>query len=540
MTKISHTRGAFAFDLHYLCAEFLTNCCMKKLVLTCAALACMALSPVIAQDAATKKIIEIGQTDNQVMHQLDILTNRFGGRLIGSDAYENAAEWMLREFKRWGIEAHLEEAGEVPVGFNRGPWFGRMLGENGMTLHFATPSYTSGTKGVQKGHVVMEPRSDEEFKRIKTTLKGAWVLISGKNTGWPIDRSAAGDSIRAEIKKENAEIAKKNQDLRRRNYMNGEKNEMLPYKEFPGLYYKEMVEAGALGFIQSSAVPIRALYDRKMMNDPKTNFDNLPEVPDIKLDEHQFDIIKQMVAERRTFELEFDIRNHFKLGPIKYHNVVATIKGSKYPDECVIVSGHLDAYDVATGGIDCGTGIGPMMEAARMIAMSGAKPKRSIIFIGFAGEEFGLLGAQAWVKAHKDKLPKIANMFNRDGGPEPPVGISVPQAMYDDFVKITAPIKQIRPDYPFEVKVAEPREKPTKMGGTDASVFAMEGVPTIGFTTEDFKGYNFEYQEIWHTERDLYTKNVPEYQEHTATATAIIALGVANLEKQLSREGLYK
>ena len=65
-------------------------------------------------------------------------------------------------------------------------------------------------------------------------------------------------------------------------------------------------------------------------------------------------------------------------------------------------------------------------------------------------------------------------------------------------------------------------------------------MPTIGFTTEDFKGYNFEYQEIWHTERDLYTKNVPEYQEQTATATAIIALGVANLEKQLSREGLYK
>ena len=540
MKKHASKLNDFAFDLHYLCAEFLTICCMKKLVLTCAALACMALAPVTAQDAATKKIIEIGQTDNQVMHQLDILTNRFGGRLIGSDAYENAAEWMLREFKRWGIEAHLEEAGEVPVGFNRGPWFGRMLGENGMTLHFATPSYTSGTKGVQKGHVVMEPRSDEEFKRIKTTLKGAWVLISGKNTGWPIDRSAAGDSIREEIKKENAEIAKKNMEMRRRNYMNGEKNEMLPYKEFPGLYYKEMVEAGALGFIQSSAVPIRALYDRKMMNDPKTNFDNLPEVPDIKLDEHQFDIIKQMVAERRTFELEFDIRNHFKLGPIKYHNVVATIKGSKYPDECVIVSGHLDAYDVATGGIDCGTGIGPMMEAARMIAMSGAKPKRSIIFIGFAGEEFGLLGAQAWVKAHKDKLPKIANMFNRDGGPEPPVGISVPQAMYDDFVKITAPIKLIRPDYPFEVKVAEPRQKPTKMGGTDASVFAMEGVPTIGFTTEDFKGYNFEYQEIWHTERDLYTKNVPEYQEQTATATAIIALGVANLEKQLSREGLYK
>ncbi len=514
---------------------------MKTLLLVCcAALTSMSLTPVVAQDAAVKKIIEMGKTDNQVMHQLDILTNRFGGRPIGSDAYDNAAEWMLREFKSWGIEAHLEEAGELPVGFNRGPWFGRMLSDNGMVLHFATPSYTSGTKGVQKGHVLIEPRTDEEFNRIKTALKGAWILISGTNAGWPIDRSAAGDSIRGEIKKENAEITKKNRELRRRNYEKGEKNEMIPYKEFPGLYYKEMAEAGALGFIQSSTVPIRVLYDRKMLDDPKCNFDNLPELPDIKLDEHQFAIIKQMVKERRTFELEFDIRNHFKLGPVKYHNVVATIKGSKYPDEYVIVSGHLDAYDVATGGIDCGTGIGPMMEAARMIAKSGAKPKRSIVFIAFAGEEFGMVGAQAWVKAHKDKLPKIANLFNRDGGPEPPVGIAVPKAMYDDFVKVTAPIKQIRADYPFEVTIDEPAKKPTSPGGTDASVFAMEGVPTIEFTTDDFKGYNFSYGEIWHTERDLYNKNIPEYQEHTAIVTAITALGVANLDKQLSREGVYK
>ena len=513
----------------------------KKILFACAALACATLLPVpaSAQDAAIRKIIEMGQNDNQVMHQLDILTNRFGGRPIGSDAYENAAEWMKREFERWGLEVHMEEAGTLPVGFNRGPWFGRMLSDNGMILHFATPSYTSGTKGLQRGHVVMEPRNDEEFKKIKGLLKGAWVLVSGTNTGWPIG-TLLGDSARAEIKKRNNETLAKNNEARRRAWTTGEKYEPLPYEESPGLYYKEMCEAVALGFIQSSAVPIRALYDRKMMNDPATTFDNLPELPDIKLDEHQFAIIKRMVEERRVFELEFDIRNHFKLGPIKYHNVIASIKGTKYPDEYVIVSGHLDSYDVATGGIDCGTGIGPMMEAARMIALSGAKPKRTILFIAFAGEEFGLLGAQAWVKAHPERLPKIANMFNRDGGPTPPVGIAVPEAMYDDFVKICEPIKRIRPDYPFEVTVAEPRPKPTKMGGTDASVFAIQGVPTIGFTTEDFKGYNFEYGEIWHTERDLYTKNIPEYQEQTATVTAIVALGVANLDKQLSREGLYK
>ena len=80
---------------------------MRKILLVCAALACMTVSPVPAQDAAVKKIIEMGQNDNQVMHQLDILTNRFGGRLIGSDAYENAAEWMDKECTASAIIAAL-------------------------------------------------------------------------------------------------------------------------------------------------------------------------------------------------------------------------------------------------------------------------------------------------------------------------------------------------------------------------------------------------------------------------------------------------
>lgn len=514
---------------------------MKNLCAVTLLAASLYTGNVYAQPAAVKKIIEIGTTDNRVMHQLDVLTNRFGGRPIGSDAYDNAAEWMLREFRSWVIEAHLEEAGELPVGFNRGPWFGRLIGgDQPMNLHFVTPSYTSGTKGLQRGHVLIEPATEAELKRMKHQLKGAWVLISGKNAGWPIDHSAKADSLRSVVKAENLKIAQKNDSLMEENWAKGTHHQMLPLRRMPGLFYKEMCEAGVLGFIQSVSVPLRALYDRSLVNDKNTTFDNLPEVCDIKLDEHQYAVIEQMAKERREFWLEFDIRNHFKLGPVKYHNVVASIKGTKYPDEYVIISGHLDAFDVATGGIDCGTGIGPMMEAARLIALSGAQPKRTILFVAFAGEEFGLLGAKAYAHQHRKELGKIANLFNRDGGPTPPVGISVPQAMYDDFVEICKPVKNINPDFPFEVKVAKPRKRPTSTGGTDASVFAVEGVPTYGFITDDIKGYNFSYGEIWHTERDLYTKNIPEYQEHTAVVTAVVALGVANLDKQLSREGMYK
>ncbi len=152
------------------------------------------------QGKVVDRIIELGQTDNRTMQHLDVISNRFGGRLIGSDAYENAALWCASEFKKWGMEVIIDEAGTVPVGFNRGPWFGRMLSDNGMVLHFATPSFTSGTKGVQRGHVLIEPKSKEEFERMKGALKGAWVLIGGKSTGWPIDYSLKADSAREVIK----------------------------------------------------------------------------------------------------------------------------------------------------------------------------------------------------------------------------------------------------------------------------------------------------------------------------------------------------
>lgn len=514
---------------------------MKHALLIYAAMACMAASSVSGQEAAVNKIIEIGQTDNQVMDHLDILTNRIGGRVIGSDAYDNAVDWVASKFTEWGLEVELQEAGTLPVGFNRGPWFGKLLGENGMELHFVTPSYTSGTKGVQRGHVLMEPRTQEEFDRMKGQLKGAWVLVNGNNVGWPVDRSAKGDSIRAALIAENKTIALKNDEIETANWTNNTNTPFLPLKEdVPALFYKEMCKAGVLGFIQSAQVPLRALYDKSVMHDPGFTFDNLPTVCDIKLDENQYAIIKKMAKERRTFFLEFDIRNHFRMGPVKYHNVIGKIKGSKYPDECVMASGHLDAFDIATGGVDCGSGVTPVMEAARMVMKAGGKPKRTMLFCAFAGEEFGLLGATAYVKTNAQKLGKISNLFNRDGGPTPPIGIRVPQAMYDDFVKVCAPIPRINPEYPFEVKVVPARTKPTSPGGTDASVFAVEGVPTIGFVEKDIKGYNFSYGEIWHTERDTYNKSIPEYQEQAATVIAIVTLGIANLDHQLSREGLYK
>ena len=487
-----------------------------------------------------EQIIEIGKNDNQTMNHLDILCNRFGGRLIGSAAYDNAAEWAASKFEEWGMEVELDEAGELPVGFNRGPWFGRMLGEKGMHLHFATPSYTSGTKGVQRGHVLLEPKSQSEFDRMKGRLKGAWILISGKNNGYPIDWSKKGDHKRDSIIALNDEISKKNREIRRFNWTRADTvpaKKLIPLHEEPALFYNQMKEAGILGTIQSSAVPIVATYDRK--NIDHINFKTLPTVPDIKLDEHQYKSIEQMAKERRTFELEFDIRNWFKMGPVKYHNVIGIIPGTKYPDEYVIVGGHLDSYDVATGSIDDGSGVTPAIEAARLIMKAGGKPKRTILVCLWAGEEFGLLGSRSWIKRNKEKLEKISNMINRDGGPTVPTGMYVSEAMWDDMEKICKPINDINPDFPFTLEKRKPRKQPKRAWGTDSGPFAVEGIPTMGFRREDPKGTNFSYREIWHTERDLYNKSIPEYRNHASIVTAIVVYGIANLDHLLSREGYY-
>ncbi len=491
-------------------------------------------------DPIVEKIIETGQTDNRTMDHLDVLCNRIGGRPIGSDAYENAAQWAAASFRKWGMEVEMDEVGELPVGFNRGPWFGRLLGEDGMHLHFATPSYSSGTKGVQRGHVLIEPKTQEEFDRMKGKLKGAWVLIGGENNGFPIDISEAADHRRDSLIQVNTEIIKKNNEIRRENRRKedpGDEKELIPLVEEPALFYRQMKDAGILGIIQSSAVPIRVMYDRKNVMD--MSFDNLPTVPDIKLDEHQYSIIEQMAKERRFFLLEFDIRNHFKMGPVKYHNVIGIIPGTDYPDEYVIMGAHLDSYDVATGGVDDGSGVAPTMEAARMIMEAGGKPKRTILVCLWAGEEFGLLGSESWIKRNKDKLDNISNMFNRDGGPTVPMSMSVSRAMWDDMEMICEPISNIHPDFPFTLEERESRERPKRAWGTDSGPFAVEGVPTLGFHNEDPKGYNFSYREIWHTERDLYNKSIAEYEEHAATATAIVVYGVAMLDHLLSREGYY-
>jgi hypothetical protein len=475
-------------------------------------------------DPVVKKIIELGKNDNQVMVWNDYASNRFGSRETGSNAYTDATAWAVWQFKQWGLEAELDEAGEAPVGFNRGPWFGKMVKPAEKALFFGTPSYTAGTKGVERGPVVIlktDPFSipgrnatpeNVEKKRAaveaamaevngnKSAFKGAWVLIPGENTGF------ARDGRRGTPEYADAKLIPPLTNL--------------------------LVEAGALGTIQlSKTEPFR------IMDGYVESWDKLPVLPDIKLAENQYNEIKGFVEKGERVELEFDIRNWFKMGPVKYHSVVATLRGTTFPDECIVIGGHFDCFSGGTGGIDDGSGFAPGMEAIRLIKAAGGQPKRSIIVMLFAAEELGLVGSQAWLKKHPEMQPKIMMMINRDGSPSAITGASVPETWYADFQKITAPLTNVNAKWPFKLERGLPRAHATTPAGTDSSSFEMVSVPTLSFRTQS----DYVYNHAWHTLYDTYSELVPytEQQQHSALVTAVVAYGAANLDKPLTRGGVY-
>jgi len=507
-------------------AVALARPCLSGLVAGLLALAATALpAPVSAQDdPVVRKIIELGSTDNQVMLWADYATNRFGGRLTGSDAYTNAANWAVWQFREWGIDAELDEVGEVPVGFNRGPWFGKVVAPREMSLYFGTPSFTAGTRGVQRGPVTIleadpfsvpgrNPTPEDieakaaaveaalaEVRADPTRFNGAWVLIGGESTGF------ARDGRRDTPEYSDAQL-------------------MPPLT-------RAMLEAGALGTIQRAGDPLRIL------DGFASSWAELPELPDIKLLDTQYDEIRSMAEGGETVELEFDIRNWFKMGPVKYHNVVAVIPGTTYPDEYIVLGGHFDSFDGGTGGVDNGSGFSPGMEAMRLIKMAGGAPERSIVMNLFAAEENGLVGSQSWLRKNPELQSQIVAMVNRDGSPSAISGASVPPGWMESLQEITAPLSDLDPRWPFALSQNDyPAPRPDRPGGSDHSSFAMLGIPILSFRTQT----DYVYNRAWHTLYDLYSELVPytDHQKHSALVTAVVAYGLANLEAPLTREGVY-
>ena len=445
------------------------------------------------EKAEIDRVLSAAREDNRVMEHLDILSNRIGARLTSSDSLQTACEWTRDRFKGFGIEnARLEQWGEFPVGFNRGPWTGRMVEPSVKALTFATNSWTAGTKGVVKGGAVLAPENDEQLAQVKDKLPGAWVLLPPAPAG---PRGGRGPATGG-----NEEFRKKLDAA-----------------------YDEAKIAGTVRGTRNDLLVTGGNY--------QVSWDKLPTVPAVNLIKPQYDEIAGLIKEGKPVVLEFDIRNYFKKGPIPLYNVVADIPGAEFPDEYVIVGGHIDSWDGATGTCDNGTGCSTTLEAARILMKSGVKPRRTIRFMLWSGEEQGLFGSKEYVKTHPDLMKRISAVLVHDGGTNYLSGLGVTKAMKPEIDGALAPLVGLDPAMPFAI-----REVPglRRGGGSDHDSFLGAGVP--GFFWRQSGKAN--YQHIHHTQYDTFDGAIPEYQKHSSTVAALGSLGIANLDHLLSRDGL--
>src|SRR6185295_12315510 len=124
----------------------------------------------------------------------------------------------------------------------------------------------------------------------------------------------------------------------------------------------------------------------------------------------------RLIENGMTPRFEAAITNTLGTKSVQQWNTVAEIRGSEKPGEVVILGAHLDSWDLGTGTTDNGTGSMVVLEAARAIAQSGLKPKRTIRFILFSGEEQGLLGSRAYAESHAATADSIQAVLVLDNG----------------------------------------------------------------------------------------------------------------------------
>lgn len=243
------------------------------------------------------------------------------------------------------------------------------------------------------------------------------------------------------------------------------------------------------------------------------------------------DAILAKLDAKQEVILEFNMDNKFIKGPRKCYNVIAEIPGTEKPEEMVIISGHLDSWDGpgSEGALDNGTGTVVALEAARILCKAGAKPKRTIRFILWTGEEQGLFGSQAYVKNHKDELDKISAVFVDDGGTNYEGGVSCTADMEPMLREAFKPAIEAFPELPMKISIVS---KIPRGGGSDHAPFNAAGVPGFFWFETGRSNYGF----VHHTQNDRYEQAIPEYMVQSGTNSAATAYIVACAPTLLPRE----
>ena len=441
----------------------------------------VSLCAAFAQEAADRVITE-ALKPSALEANLHRLTDEIGGRVPGTPAMQRAVDWGVDAFKAAGADGVHTENFTLPISW-----------AEGATVVFVTAQ--NGDKPVA------------QFRVRAVSVAWAPALTSHRRVrvidvggGAPEDFARAGNLADALLLVHSEEM-KKWDDL------------FAEYLRAPGIIDRA-VTGKALAIAFQSTRPNDLLY--RHTNASEGELDRLPMVLVAREDAGR---MARLLASGQALYADLSIPNRIG-GRITAANVVAELRGSEKPDEFVVLGAHLDSWELGTGALDNGCNAALVIDALRAIKASGLRPRRSIRFILFSGEEEGMVGSRAYTVAHDAELDKTVGVVIFDSGIGRVTGFSLGGRR--DMVDATAAL--VAPLLPFEATTLTTDAD----WGTDNFDFLLQGVPTF-VANQDEYNYLLNY----HAMSDTFDKvDLVQLKKHVADA-AVLTLGIADTPARL-------
>ncbi|HLX86326.1 MAG TPA: M20/M25/M40 family metallo-hydrolase [Terriglobales bacterium] len=406
------------------------------------------------------------------------LSDEVGGRVPGTPAFQRAVDWGVAAFKDAGADSVHTEEFEIQQSWAEGATEMTASLSSGMTFRVGAVSVAWAPALASAKHVPIVDVGEgsvAEFAKVGD-IAGRLVLVHTKVLAtW--------------------------QDL------------FGEYERAPAI-----VALAVKG--KAKAVAFMATRDHRILfrhtNSVNGEIDALPQLIVAREDAER---IARLLAAAQPVWADLSIPN--KIGPaLKTWNVVAEIRGREKPDEFVVLGAHLDSWDLGTGALDDGCNAALVIDALRAIKASGLKPRRSIRFILFSGEEQGLIGSRIYANTHRAELDKAAGVVIFDSG----TGKITAYSTGGRKDIIPAAGSMLSPVQQFSAAKAVS----TAESGSDHFDFMLEGVPTFVVDQEEAN-----YMENYHASTDTFDKvDFPQLKKNVAAAT-VLTFALANAEDRV-------
>jgi carboxypeptidase Q len=298
--------------------------------------------------------------------------------------------------------------------------------------------------------------------------------------------------------------------------------------DVPFTNYGETVQyrsGGAIAAARAGAVAslIRSVASYSMRTPHTGNMryeDGVPRIPHAALSVEDAAMLHRMQdrGERVVIRLQMNAQT---MPPAQSRNVVAEIIGSEFPDEVIVMGGHIDSWDVGTGAMDDAGGCVAAWEALRLIHTLGLRPKRTIRVVMWTNEENGLGGGNAYRDAHRNELDKHVLAIESDNGVFRPTGFSFTgsdpaHAILERVAQLLEPIGAA--------------SMTRGGGGADIGPIMALGVPGMSPVVDGTRYFWYH-----HSEADTVDKLDPREVAQVVAGLAVIAYVVADLPQPLPR-----